>query len=106
MAFSGLMASHKIATALHPRHFGTFLLTMLALILIILKTMNVYAIGKGTVLYSELTGIMLAFPFFIAIALTLIFHKLVLGYKTMIIMFVFWLIVAYVILTPIILAGA
>jgi hypothetical protein len=105
MAFAGTLASHKIATALHPRKFGTFLLTVLAIVLIILKIMNDYTFEKGTIVYQELTGIMLAMPFFIAIALTLIFHRLVIGYKTMILMFIFWLIIAYVILTPVLLSG-
>ncbi len=105
MSFSGTLASHKIATALHPRKFGTFLLTTLAIILIILKAMNDYAFGKNTVIYKELDAVMLAMPFFIAIALTLIFHRLVIGYKTMILMFIFWLIIAYVILTPVLLSG-
>lgn len=105
MGFSGLVAGHKIVTALHPRHFGTFLLTVMAMLLIVLKVMNDYAIGVGSPLYAELNGIMLAFPFFIAISLTLIFHKLVIGYKSMVIMFVIWLIIAYVVLTPVILSG-
>lgn len=95
----------KVMTALHPRRFGTFLLSLLMASLFILKIMTDYGIGKTTPLYSELTGLMLAFPFFIAIAMTLLFHKLVFGYKSMIVMFLIWLVLAYVFLTPIILGG-
>ena len=94
-----------VMTRFNPRVFGTLLLGMVSLIIIILKIMNDYTFEKGTIVYQELTGIMLAMPFFIAIALTLIFHRLVIGYKTMILMFIFWLIIAYVILTPVLLSG-
>ncbi len=99
------MLGAGVITRFNPRIFGTMLLTMLGIILVILKFMNDFAIGKGTSLYYELNGIMLAFPIFIAIAITLIFHRLVLGYKTMILMFVIWLIISYLIITPVVLGG-
>lgn len=95
----------KVVTALHPRRFGTFLLTLLALSLFILKIMTDYGVGKNTALYTELTGMMMALPLFIAIAMTLIFHRLVFGYKSMVVMFLIWIVLAYVVLTPIILGG-
>ena len=67
--------------------------------------MNYYAIGKNTTLYYELNGIMLSLPIFIAIAITMILHRLVIGYKTMLLMFVFWLIILYVIIAPVVLGG-
>jgi hypothetical protein len=99
------MLGVAVLTKFNPRVFGTMILTMLGIVLIILKIMRDYTIGQNTALYAQLTGIMLAFPIFIAIAITLIFHRLVFGYKSMIVMFVLWLIVAYVILTPVILGG-
>jgi hypothetical protein len=92
-------------TRFNPRVFGTLLLGMVSFIIIILKIMNDYAIGKNTTLYYELNGIMLSLPFFIAIAITMILHRLVIGYKTMILMFVFWLIISYLIITPVVLSG-
>ena len=56
-------------------------------------------------MYYELNGFMLAFPIFIAIAITMILLSLVIGYKTMILMFVFWLIISYLTITPIVLGG-
>lgn len=100
-----LLAGGKIITALHPRHFGQFLLGFFAVLLVILKFMNDYAVGKNSTLYLQLNSIMLSFPIFIAIALTLIFHRMVVGYRSMVIMFFIWLIIAYVVLTPIILSG-
>ncbi|MCL6090334.1 MAG: hypothetical protein M1393_04765 [Candidatus Thermoplasmatota archaeon] len=94
-----------VMTRFNPRVFGTLILTMLGIILIILKVMRDYTIGQNTTLYTQLTAIMLAFPIFIAIAITLILHRLVLGYKSMIIMFAFWLIISYIIITPIVLGG-
>lgn len=95
----------KVITSLHSRRFGTFLLTIVALSLFILKIMTDYGVGKETPLYTEFTGVMMALPLFIAIAMTLIFHRLVFGYKSMIIMFLLWIALAYVFLTPIILGG-
>ena len=92
-----------VMTRFNPRVFGTLLLTMMGIIIIILKFMNDYEIGKNTTLYFELNGIMLSFPIFIAIAITMILHRFVMGYKTMIVMFVFWLVISYLILAPIIL---
>ena len=94
-----------VMTRFNPRVFGTLLLTMMGIIIIILKFMNDYEIGKNTTLYFELNGIMLSFPIFFAIAITMILHRLVIGYKTMILMFVFWLIISYLIITPIVLGG-
>ena len=73
------MIGAGVITRFNPRVFGTLLLTMLGIILIILKIMNSYSIGKGSSLYFELNEIMLSFPIFIAFAITLIFHRLVLG---------------------------
>ena len=94
-----------VMTRFNPRVFGTLLLGMVSLIIIILKIMNDYEIGKNTTLYYELNGIMLSLPIFIAIAITMILHRLVIGYKTMILMFVFWLIISYLIITPVVLSG-
>jgi len=94
-----------VMTRFNPRVFGTLLLGMMSIIILILKFMNDYEIGKGTTLYYELNGIMLSFPIFIAIAITMILHRLVVGYKTMILMFVFWLVISYLIITPIILGA-
>lgn len=94
-----------VMTRFNPRVFGTLLLGMISIIIIILKIMNDYEIGKNTTLFYDLNGIMLSFPVFIAIAITMILHRLVIGYKTMIIMFVFWLIISYLIITPIVLGG-
>ena len=94
-----------VMTRFNPRVFGTLLLGMVSLIIIILKLMNDYTIGKNTTLYYELNGIMLSLPIFIAIAITMILHRLVMGYKTMILMFVFWLIISYLIITPVVLGG-
>ena len=94
-----------VMTRFNPRVFGTLLLGMVSLIIIILKIMNDYEIGKNTSLYYELNGIMLSLPIFIAIAITMILHRLVIGYKTMILMFVFWLIISYLIITPVVLSG-
>lgn len=94
-----------VMTRFNPRVFGTLLLGMVSLIIIILKIMNDYTIGKNTTLYYELNGIMLSLPIFIAIAITMILHRLVMGYKTMILMFVFWLIISYLIITPVVLGG-
>ena len=94
-----------VMTRFNPRVFGTLLIGMMSIIIIILKVMNDYEIGKNTSLYYELNGIMLSFPIFFAIALTMILHRLVIGYKTMILMFVFWLIISYLIITPIVLGG-
>lgn len=99
------MLGAGVITRFNPRVFGTMLLTMLGIILIILKIMNDYAIGKGSSLYYELNEIMLSFPIFIAIAITLIFHRFVLGYKSMFIMFLFWLIISHLIITPIVIGG-
>jgi hypothetical protein len=76
-------------TRVNPMVFGTLLLGMASIIIIILKVMNDYEIGKNTSLYHKLNGIMLSFPIFIAIALTMIMHRFVIGYKTMLAMFVF-----------------
>lgn len=95
-----------VMTRFNPRVFGTLLLGMMSIIIIILKIMNDYEIGRNTSLYYELNGIMLAFPIFIAIAITMILHRLVIGYKSMIIMFVFWLVISYLILAPVILGAA
>ena len=94
-----------VMTRFNPRVFGTLLLGMVSLIIIILKIMNDYEIGKNTTLYYELNGIMLSLPIFIAIAITMILHRLVIGYKTMILMFIFWLIISYLIITPVVLSG-
>ena len=94
-----------VMTRFNPRVFGTLLLGMVSFIIIILKIMNDYAIGKNTTLYHELDGIMLSLPIFIAIAITMILHRLVMGYKTMILMFIFWLILSYLIITPVVLSG-
>ena len=94
-----------VMTRFNPRVFGTLLLGMVSFIIIILKIMNDYEIGKNTTLYYELNGIMLSLPIFIAIAITMILHRLVMGYKTMILMFVFWLIISYLIITPVVLGG-
>ena len=94
-----------VMTRFNPRVFGTLLLGMVSLIIIILKIMNDYTFEKGTIVYQELTGIMLSLPIFIAIAITMILHRLVMGYKTMILMFVFWLIISYLIITPVVLGG-
>jgi hypothetical protein len=94
-----------VMTRFNPRVFGTLLLGMISIIIIILKFMNDYEIGKNTTLFYDLNGVMLSFPIFIAIAITMILHRLVIGYKTMIIMFVFWLIISYLIITPIVLGG-
>lgn len=94
-----------VMTRFNPRVFGTLLLGMMSVIILILKFMNDYEIGKGTTLYYELNGIMLSFPIFIAIAITMILHRLVVGYKTMILMFVFWLVISYLIITPTILGA-
>jgi|ACXJ01.1.fsa_nt_gi glucan phosphoethanolaminetransferase (alkaline phosphatase superfamily) len=94
-----------VMTRFNPRVFGTLLIGMMSIIIIILKVMNDYEIGKNTSLYYELNGIMLSFPIFFAIAITMILHRLVIGYKTMILMFVFWLIISYLIITPIVLGG-
>ena len=94
-----------VMTRFDPRVFGTLLLGMVSLIIIILKIMNDYTFEKGTIVYQELTGIMLSLPIFIAIAITMILHRLVIGYKTMILMFVFWLIISYLIITPVVLSG-
>lgn len=94
-----------VMTRFNPRVFGTLLLGMVSLIIIILKIMNDYEIGKNTSLYYELNGIMLSLPIFIAIAITMILHRLVIGYKTMILMFIFWLIISYLIITPVVLSG-
>ena len=94
-----------VMTRFNPRVFGTLLLGMVSLIIIILKIMNDYTFEKGTIVYQELTGIMLSLPIFIAIAITMILHRLVIGYKTMILMFVFWLIISYLIITPVVLSG-
>ena len=94
-----------VMTRFNPRVFGTLLLGMVSLIIIILKIMNDYEIGKNTTLYYELNGIMLSLPIFIAIAITMILHRLVIGYKTMILMFVFWIIISYLIITPVVLSG-
>ena len=96
---------NTVMTRFNPRVFGTLLLTMIGIIIFILKIMNEYAIGKNTTLYYELNGIMLSLPIFIAIAITMILHRLVMGYKTMILMFVFWLIISYLIITPVVLGG-
>ena len=88
-----------VMTRFNPRVFGTLLLGMVSLIIIILKIMNDYEIGKNTTLYYELNGIMLSLPIFIAIAITMILHRLVIGYKTMILMFIYWLIISYLIIT-------
>ena len=93
-----------VMTRFNPRVFGTLLLTMMGIIIIILKIMNDYAIAKNTSLYYELNGIMLSLPIFIAIAITMILHRLVIGYKTMILMFVFWFVVSYLIITPVVLS--
>ena len=94
-----------VMTRFNPRVFGTLLIGMMSIIIIILKLMNDYEIGKNTMLYYELNGIMLSFPIFFAIAITMILHRLVIGYKSMIVMFVFWLIISYLIITPIVLGG-
>ena len=94
-----------VMTRFNPRVFGTLLLGMVSLIIILLKIMNDYEIGRNTSLYYELNGIMLSLPIFIAIAITMILHRLVMGYKTMILMFVFWLIISYLIITPVVLSG-
>jgi hypothetical protein len=94
-----------VMTRFNPRVFGTLLLGMMSVIILILKFMNDYEIGKDTTLYYELNGIMLSFPIFIAIAITMILHRLVVGYKTMILMFVFWLVISYLIITPTILGA-
>jgi hypothetical protein len=92
-----------VMTKFNPRVFGTLLLTMIGIIIFILKIMNNYEIGRNTTLYYELNGIMLSLPIFIAIAITMIQHRLVMGYKSMIVMFVFWLIISYLIITPVVL---
>ncbi|MFG1461156.1 MAG: hypothetical protein AAE987_07255 [Thermoplasmataceae archaeon] len=94
-----------VMTRFNPRVFGTLLIGMMSIIIIILKLMNDYEIGKNTMLYYELNGIMLSFPIFFAIAITMILHRLVIGYESMIVMFVFWLIISYLIITPIVLGG-
>ena len=96
---------NTVMTRFNPRVFGTLILGMVSFIIIILKIMNDYAIAKNTSLYYELNGIMLSLPIFIAIAITMILHRLVIGYKTMILMFVFWLIISYLIITPVVLGG-
>ena len=95
----------QIATGLHPRKFGTFLLTIVAVIIIVIKVMRDYAIGTGTVIYTDLTAFLFALPFFFAIALTLIFHKIVVGNRTMIIVFIIFLILSYIIIVPLILSS-
>jgi len=90
----------QISTGLHPRKFGTFLLAVVAIIIIIIKIMRNYNIGKGTFLYTQFNGLLFSLPLLFAIALTLISHKIVMGYKSMIIVFIMFLILSYLIIVP------
>ena len=89
-----------------PTKVGLFMISIISIILIIVKVMLRFNIGINSSFYATLSGFTVALPFFLAIALTLIFFRWVrLRYEYLIISFIIFLIIGFVFISPILEGG-
>lgn len=89
-----------------PPKVGLFLLGVISITLIILKAMIKFNLGTSSSFYSTLSAFAVAIPFFLAIALTLIFFRWIrMRYEYLVISFIVFLILGFVFISPILTGG-
>lgn len=94
-----------IVYPLTPFKVGTFILMLISVIIIIMKVMIHYGIGLTTGFYSTLQAFLIVLPFFLAIALILIFLRFLKNYLYLIISFVIFLVLGFLFITPLLIGG-
>ena len=96
----------NIVKRISPEKIGLFLLAIISVVLITLKAMIAYNIGINSSIYNSLEGFAIALPFFLAAALLLILYRFISkNYIIMIVVYLVFLIIGFVAITPL-LTGA